>query len=444
MTDINIYTSITQSITNDVALFKNNEKNITELNKDMIIKMCLLLNLSKEVEEKNEKIVKEQNIEIERILKLEEKKKQKIQTEQKNKKEIDESSDEENNEEEYSLNLLINPTLQIYIPMNQTSFSLEDNVLVDLKGKLIIDDNLINQKKEINEENDNIIFDLSFEEPVILSNIKKSENKIENNLIFNEKNIDNIELRDNLNLSDLNSNEPIIFLNDKNKNEISFIPHKRAFTICFKQTQNTLDKGINSQRSTESNSIISVNNIYESEFKNHLSNKIFDYYNKQMHITYLRRLLDIYLQIKNKSNSASFCEERMFLNLTKIYLLKIGISDKKIYEDTLRNLVYKGEKCDFESFLNCFLKILKLEEENLIIKYKFLMYLISEKDEVTLNQLKKYCNELIRSKLIYDEDIYNEIRTKIINKYNSLYKGEYQVFSLRNILLVLESIFENK
>ena len=56
MTDINIYTSITQSITNDVALFKNNEKNITELNKDMIIKMCLLLNLSKEVVEKNEKI----------------------------------------------------------------------------------------------------------------------------------------------------------------------------------------------------------------------------------------------------------------------------------------------------------------------------------------------------------------------------------------------------
>ena len=49
MTDINTYTSITQSITNDVALFKNNEKNITELNKDMIIKMCLLLNLSKEV-----------------------------------------------------------------------------------------------------------------------------------------------------------------------------------------------------------------------------------------------------------------------------------------------------------------------------------------------------------------------------------------------------------
>ena len=130
--------------------------------------------------------------------------------------------------------------------MNQTSFSLEDNVLVNLKGKLIIDDNLINQKKEINEENDNIIFDLSFEEPVILSHIKKPENEIENNLIFNEKNIDNFELRDNLNLLDLNSNEPIVFLNDKNKNEISFIPHKRAFTICFKETPNPFDKGINS------------------------------------------------------------------------------------------------------------------------------------------------------------------------------------------------------
>ena len=136
----------------------------------------------------------------------------------------------------------------------------------------------------------------------------------------------------------------------------------------------------------------------------------------------------------------------MFLNLTKIYLLQGGISDKKIYEDTLRNLVYKGENCDFESFLNCFLKILKLEDDNLIIKYKFLLYILVDenKEKITLNQLKQYCNEILKCKMVYDEDIYDEIRTKIINKYNSLYKGEYQVFSLRNIFLILETFFENK
>ena len=32
MTEINIYSSITQSITNDVALFKNNEKSKSEFN----------------------------------------------------------------------------------------------------------------------------------------------------------------------------------------------------------------------------------------------------------------------------------------------------------------------------------------------------------------------------------------------------------------------------
>ena len=60
MTEINIYTSITQSITNDVALFKNNEKSKSEFNKDLIIKMTLLLNLSKQLNSKNESLIKNQ------------------------------------------------------------------------------------------------------------------------------------------------------------------------------------------------------------------------------------------------------------------------------------------------------------------------------------------------------------------------------------------------
>ena len=436
MTEINIYSSITQSITNDVALFKNNEKSKSEFNKDLIIKMSLLLNLSKELKTKNESLIKNQKKELEKKFKEEEEKKV---LHPKNKRDPFESSDEENNDEDYILNILINPTLQIYIPMAQTSYSLEDTILVKKKGKLIIDDNLINKKKELSEDFGNNIIDLSFEEPAIILDNKKIDNEkgfidllSNNDDDFN----DNLDNRENINLKDLQSEDPVIPLENKNKNDISFVQTKKNYTISLNKVLNNEDFEMKNDFT-----ILTNNN---SLFK--LPIKTYDYYYKQMHITYLNKMFEIYNKIKTKSDIAKYCEDKMFLNLTKIYLLKGGISDKKLYEDTLRNLVYKGENCDFESFLNCFLKILRLEDEQLIIKYKFLLYILADenKEEITLNQLKQYCNEILKCKMIYDEDLYNEIRTKIINKYNSLYKGEYQVFSLRNILLILETFFENK
>ena len=97
MTEINIYSSITQSITNDVALFKNNEKSKSEFNKDLIIKMSLLLNLSKELKTKNESLIKNQKKELEKKFKEEEEKKV---LHPKNKRDPFESSDEENNDED--------------------------------------------------------------------------------------------------------------------------------------------------------------------------------------------------------------------------------------------------------------------------------------------------------------------------------------------------------
>ena len=300
---------------------------------------------------------------------------------------------------------------------------------------MLIDDNLINKKKVLDEESENNNIDLSFEEPVILSEYK-FKNETETNFLnlIDEFSEDNENIK-NVNCTELNSDNPIVFI--KEKLDISFAKQIKNYKIAFEK--NDLNKeNINSDNS--------LNNIYQNEFKNYLSLKTFEFYNKHMNITYLNKILDVYIKIKNKSDLSKYCEEKMFLNLTKIYLLKCGISDKTIYEDTLRNLIYKGGKYHFESFLNCFLKILKLTDDNLIILYKFLMYLLinDNKEEINLKTLKQYCNEMITSKMIYDEELCDEIRKKIIKKYNALYKGEYQTFNIRNILIILETFFENK
>ena len=51
---------------------------------------------------------------------------------------------------------------------------------------------------------------------------------------------------------------------------------------------------------------------------------------------------------------------------------------------------------------------------------------------------------MLLNKLIYDEDICNDIAENLISKYNNLYKGNNNVFIVRNLLFVIESFFEHK
>ena len=78
MTELDIYNSITQSLTSNISSFKSGEKNKNEFNKEMIIQVSLLLNIQNELEKKNKEIKKKQDLELEKIFKIEEEKKKKI------------------------------------------------------------------------------------------------------------------------------------------------------------------------------------------------------------------------------------------------------------------------------------------------------------------------------------------------------------------------------
>jgi hypothetical protein len=153
-----------------------------------------------------------------------------------------------------------------------------------------------------------------------------------------------------------------------------------------------------------------------------------------------------YQKVKKNSENILVCEEKMFLNMIKVFILEMGISDRKIYEDTLRNLVYKKKNYDFENFLSCFAKILKLKDENSVIKYKFLLYvtIMGEEKRLNKNHLKKYF-ELIRCSKVYDEELCEDITENLILKYTSIYPGEkYISFPLERIMLLLETFFDNR
>ena len=71
--------------------------------------------------------------------------------------------------------------------------------------------------------------------------------------------------------------------------------------------------------------------------------------------------------------------------------------------------------------------------------------MINDDDEkISLDQLKEYYNQMLTNKMIYDEDFCSDIAKNLVNKYNSLYRVNYTNFSVRNILLILETFFEHK
>ena len=123
MTELDIYNSLTQNLTSNIASFKSGEKDKKEFNKEMIIQVSLLLNIQNELEKKNKEIKKKQDLELEKIFKIEEERKNKIKL---IKKKVDDSSEEEIEDDDNPLYYLINPTLQSYIPMSQISICLEN------------------------------------------------------------------------------------------------------------------------------------------------------------------------------------------------------------------------------------------------------------------------------------------------------------------------------
>ena len=359
--------------------------------------------------------------------------------------------------------------------MSQISICLESKFENNENNKLNMDEVCLFNKKIKDDKKNNINNNTNkkFDKDNNISNFEESSILSIKNLLYNKEK----EYQSYINLIEKNDEIEYYFLDEKNTyelnsfNEINFNINDKNEKLNFEKDYNLLINIIHERTLTTSiggfinisNSNLnetptptffknknyrtdSFNNEYESQFKNHMSLKNYNYYTKHMNSFYLRKMLDNYNKIKSISQKTFLCEDKMFLNLTKISLLKRGISDKKLYEDTLRNLVYKGHQCNFENYLNCFLKILKLSDDNLIIKYKFLLYLmINDDDEkISLDQLKEYYNQMLTNKMIYDEDFCSDIAKNLVNKYNSLYRVNYTNFSVRNILLILETFFEHK
>lgn len=191
---------------------------------------------------------------------------------------------------------------------------------------------------------------------------------------------------------------------------------------------------------------IETNKTY-IKFKLVLPPKTIKKYLQDMNEYYLDYMLHHFNAIGDCTIAAKHFEAEMMIKQYKKFLLKLGISEKEIYEDILRNVIYKNKEFgtpNFENFLSYFNKLLKIKNETKFIKYNFLLKIICQdldEEYVDINHIYKFFN-LIRCKMVYEPNIYNLLKEHLISNYYRLYGNkDSSVFRIIGISTVLEEFF---
>ena len=475
MTDILIMNAMNSSVIGKITQFKNNEIKKEDLNRFMLINLSYILHKKEKIQIKNDKIKKEQNIEIQNTL-------SKIKSYNGN---FIFNSDELKNKP--IMKKLVNPCLDNYIPMSEISYTTEIKLNKDKSGKNKFNESFLlkyedkndseNEEKEINFEEAPITFNKFNNErnkfnygtnykKLVCDNFVQLINKSDEEIISKKESTD--DYSSNLFYELINSfdegdkedldNDDIIF--DFKKFKSSFylddIFNRKSVKRNSYENYRNLSAGSKSTSIGSSSHSVGgaqlVNReIYENEFSSYMPYDAFKKNVSKMSVDYLRYMLVIYSNNLSKSKKSFYMEDKMFVNLMKSFLLKIGISYKKIYEKVLQIMIVNNKEkekdktgiCSFEKFLKGFAQILNLKDENKIIKYKFILSIFRLKDE---NINVKHINifmQLIKGELLFDVDLWDDLNRWLVQRYDKIYFNDTDNnFKFDKLLICLETFFD--
>ena len=387
-----IYQRLTENIQNKISNFKEGKSTKNHLNEQLIINICSLCRfLQKRKQEKQKQIDKIKN----------EKDNLKI-----------------NNLNNDNLNETI---LDVFVPYSRLNKTLQmklDSLNVveeeENEGEFKkLEDNLIANEDEIIEENSD-------------ENVNKNleylyENRSMSMSLFNQpfENYDPFEQNNNfLKINNKNDN------NNNNNND------------------NKDDDFINKKKDEVSKGIIT--------FKEHLKEKVIKTVINEMSYDYISYMLGIFnkLNYYNKNDNSKFSDKKenlTFINIFKNFILELGVSDKKFYEQCVREIIYNKKNFHFNEFLDCFKRLLNLKYEQTFLKYKFLFQITPRKhaDFVEESELQRFYDLVGCCKKISDKDLLEKISNFLVSRYKKIFPKDEKLYT-RKITMILELFFDIK
>ena len=389
-----IYQRLTENIQNKISNFKEGKSTKNHLNEQLIINICSLCRfLQKRKQEKQKQIDKIKN----------EKDNLKI-----------------NNLNNDNLNETI---LDVFVPYSRLNKTLQmklDSLNVvdeeDEDGEKL-EDNLIANEDEILEQNSDYNINKNLE--YLYGNRSMSMS------LFNQpfENYEPFEQNNNFlkinNKNDNNNNN-----NNKNNND------------------NKDDDFINKKKDEVSKGTIT--------FKEHLKEKVIRTVINEMSYDYISYMLGIFnkLNYYNKNDNSKFSDKKenlTFINIFKNFILELGVSDKKFYEQCVREIIYNKKNFHFNEFLDCFKRLLNLKYEQTFLKYKFLFQITPRKhaDFVEESELQRFYDLVGCCKKILDKDLLEKISNFLVSRYKKIFPKDEKLYT-RKITMILELFFDIK
>ena len=236
------------------------------------------------------------------------------------------------------------------------------------------------------------------------NNNNLEQNKIENLIADEDADDQNFEENLNANTDYLDNDsisismslyqKPVGFddfktINENNNNNNNNIKNKKE----EKENDKDKDKDNNKELIKPKKTIELIQEVKKDEqlkkayedFKNILKPKEIKEAVNEMSYDYIKYMYALFQKMLKKSienSSESQNKTLNFVNQFKSFILDIGISDKKFYEQCIREIIYNNSELKFNEFLDCFKKLVNLKFDQIFLKYKFLLNIVErEVDE---------------------------------------------------------------
>ena len=345
---------------------------------------------------------------------------------------------------------------QFYLPISKVSYDVENNIFYEnnnfeKEGALL--ESTIPSAPQVEFSDDSI---LNTSTNNSLS--KNCHNDVflnEHQITFYEKPIQNVSEtpkeplleEDMQNLLTLFEKEEDIILNEeKNTSKLS---------LQFKNSDSSFYSTIDDTKNNVSMTTIPREPSTKPEDKTpfYIMQKTLDYYYKAIGSDYINCMLEHFHNLQtisvdvvdNQINKVSF------IKAFKQLLLNFGLSSKNIYQKILRVLVFVRKEITFDDFIQSFKPIFSLQLSDTVIKFKFLLFINNfNKKKLYYNekQIKMYFN-MIRSSLIKEKEITNDIIQQLVIRYEMIYSNEEKqnimngLYNIKKLGTILETFFSH-
>ena len=345
-----------------------------------------------------------------------------------------------------------------YLPISRVSYDVETNLFFNKKNSEandVLQESIIPSPPQVEFSDDSI---LNISTSISLSKCYQNDVFLnEHQIIFYEKPIQNLSETPKVASLDKektieNDMDTLLTAFDKEE-DIVLNEEKYLSKLQLKNSDSSFYSTMDDTKNNTSMTIIKETSKNKDKTPFYIMQKTLDYYYKAIGSDYINCLLEHFHNLQTISYDPvdNQINKVTFIKALKVLLLNFGVSNKHIYQEILRVLVFVRKEITFDDFIQSFKPIFSLQLSEIVIKFKFLLFINN------FEQKNKYFNEkqitsyfnMIRSSIIKEKETSNDIIDQLVIRYEIIYFNEEKnnimngLYNIKKLGTILETFFSH-